>query len=44
MAVSDRMVLLVRALAVFALNVVLGLAASAGSREERHEYGDNGHR
>ena len=32
MAVSDRMVLLVRALAVFAVNAVLGLAASAGSR------------
>jgi hypothetical protein len=31
MAVSDRMVLLVRALAVFAVNAVLGLAASAGS-------------
>src|SRR6478672_7892795 len=31
MAVSDRMVLLVRALAVFALNAVLGLAASAVS-------------
>jgi hypothetical protein len=31
MAVSDRMVLLVRALAVFALNAVLGLAASAAS-------------
>ena len=31
MAVSDRMVLLARALAVFALNAVLGLAASAGS-------------
>jgi hypothetical protein len=31
MAVSDRMVLLVRALAVFALNSVLGLAASAAS-------------
>jgi hypothetical protein len=29
MAVSDRMVLLVRALAVFAVNAVLGLAASA---------------
>jgi hypothetical protein len=29
MAVSDRMVLLVRALAVFGLNAVLGLAASA---------------
>jgi hypothetical protein len=31
MVVSDRMVLLVRALAVFALNAVLGLAASAVS-------------
>jgi hypothetical protein len=31
MAVSDRMVLLVRALAVFALNGLLGLAASAAS-------------
>jgi hypothetical protein len=31
MAVSDRMVLLVRALAVFGLNAVLGLAASVGS-------------
>jgi hypothetical protein len=31
MAVSDRMVLLVRALAVFGLNAVLGLAASAAS-------------
>jgi hypothetical protein len=31
MAVSDRMVLLVRALAVFALNAVIGLAASAAS-------------
>jgi hypothetical protein len=31
MAVSDRMVLLVRALVVFALNAVLGLAASAAS-------------
>ena len=31
MAVSDRMVLLVRALAVFALNAGLGLAASAAS-------------
>ncbi len=31
MAVSDRMVLLTRALAVFALNAVLGLAASAAS-------------
>jgi hypothetical protein len=31
MAVSDRMVLLVRALAVFALNAVLGLVASAVS-------------
>jgi len=31
MAVSDRMVLLVRALAVFALNALLGLAASAAS-------------
>jgi hypothetical protein len=31
MAVGDRMVLLVRALAVFALNAVLGLAASAAS-------------
>jgi hypothetical protein len=31
MAVSDRMVLLVRALAVFALNAVLGLVASAAS-------------
>jgi hypothetical protein len=31
MAVSDRMVLLVRALAVFSLNAVLGLAASAAS-------------
>jgi hypothetical protein len=31
MAVSDRMVLLVRALAVFALNAALGLAASAAS-------------
>jgi hypothetical protein len=31
MAVSDRMVLLVRAFAVFALNAVLGLAASAAS-------------
>jgi hypothetical protein len=31
MAVSDRMVLLVRALAVFAVNAVLGLAASAVS-------------
>jgi hypothetical protein len=31
MAVSDRMVLLVRAVAVFALNAVLGLAASAAS-------------
>jgi hypothetical protein len=30
-AVSDRMVLLVRALAVFGLNAALGLAASAGS-------------
>jgi len=31
MAVSDRMVLLVRALAVFGLNAALGLAASAAS-------------
>jgi hypothetical protein len=31
MAVSDRMVLLVRVLAVFALNAVLGLAAAAAS-------------
>jgi hypothetical protein len=31
MAVSDRMVLLVRALAVFGLNAVLGLAAAAAS-------------
>jgi hypothetical protein len=31
MAVSDRMVLLVRALAVFALNAALGLAASAAT-------------
>ena len=31
MAVSDRMVLLVRALAVFAVNAVLGLVASAAS-------------
>ena len=31
MAVSDRMVLLVRALAVFAMNAALGLAASAAS-------------
>ncbi|MFJ8582260.1 hypothetical protein [Micromonospora sp. NPDC093277] len=31
MAVSDRMVLLVRALAVFGLNAVLGVAASASS-------------
>jgi hypothetical protein len=31
-AVSDRMVLLVRALAVFGLNAALGLAASVGSR------------
>lgn len=31
MAVSDRMVLLVRVLAVFAVNAVLGLAASAAS-------------
>lgn len=31
MAVSDRMVLLVRALAVFGLNAMLGLAASAAS-------------
>jgi hypothetical protein len=31
MAVSDRMVLLVRALVVFALNAVLGLVASAAS-------------
>ncbi|MEU5785157.1 hypothetical protein [Micromonospora lupini] len=31
MAVSDRMVLLVRALAVFGVNAVLGLAASAAS-------------
>ena len=31
MAVSDRMVLLVRALAVFAVNAVLGLAASVVS-------------
>jgi len=31
MAVSDRMVLLVRALTVFALNAALGLAASVGS-------------
>jgi hypothetical protein len=31
MAVSDRMVLLVRALAVFGLNAVLGLAASVAS-------------
>jgi hypothetical protein len=31
MAVSDRMVLLVRAFAVFAVNAVLGLAASAVS-------------
>jgi len=31
MAVSDRMVLLVRAVAVFALNAALGLAASAAS-------------
>jgi hypothetical protein len=31
MAVSDRMVLLVRALAVFGLNTALGLAASAAS-------------
>ena len=31
MAVSDRMVLLVRALAVFALNAALGLAATAAS-------------
>jgi len=32
MAVGDRMVLLVRALAVFVLNAALGLAASAASR------------
>src|SRR5258708_13276977 len=31
MAVSDRMVLVVRALAVFALNAAMGLAASAAS-------------
>ena len=31
MAISDRMVLLVRALAVFGLNAALGLAASAAS-------------
>jgi len=31
MAVSDRMVLLIRALAVFGLNAILGLAASAAS-------------
>lgn len=31
MAVSDRMVLLVRALAIFGLNAILGLAASAAS-------------
>src|SRR5260370_35338319 len=31
MAVGDRMVLLVRALAVFGLNAALGLAASAAS-------------
>ena len=31
MAVSDRMVLLTRALAVFGLNAALGLAASAAS-------------
>jgi hypothetical protein len=31
MAVSDRMVLLVRALAVFAMNAGLGLVASAAS-------------
>jgi hypothetical protein len=31
MAISDRMVLLVRALAVFAVNAVLGLAASAAA-------------
>jgi hypothetical protein len=31
MAISDRMVLLVRALAVYGLNAVLGLAASAAS-------------
>ena len=38
MAVSDRMVLLVRALAVFALNAALGLAASAavGGRGRAH--------
>ena len=35
MAVSDRMVLLVRALAVFALNAVLGLVASAASAAGR---------
>ena len=35
MAVSDRMVLLVRALAVFAVNAVLGLAASAASASRR---------
>ncbi|MGO8722983.1 MAG: hypothetical protein ACLQRM_09655, partial [Acidimicrobiales bacterium] len=31
MAVNDRMVLLVRALAVFSVNAALGLAAAAGS-------------
>ena len=35
MAVSDRMVLLVRALAVFAVDAVLGLAASAASGTAR---------
>ena len=35
MAVSDRMVLLVRAVAVFGLNAVLGLAASAASGPRR---------
>ena len=40
MAVSDRMVLLVRALAVFAVNAVLGLAASAASAVSASGPGD----
>ena len=43
MAVSDRMVLLVRALAVFGLNAVLGLAASAVSLSGRLGGRGRGH-
>ena len=39
MAVSDRMVLLVRALAVFAVNALLGLAASAVAAAAGHGTG-----